>query len=121
MTVTLTILAILIPVIGGLLWIIYSNIKDRIDAANVTFDAFRREAWMEINALRERNHTLDSTHRTLCQKHEDEMNSQKEDIEQHRHDISRNFLLYTTLRKEYEDKVHQIENSLRAIGQQIAK
>ena len=118
MTVTLTLLAILIPVIGGLFYIIYSNIKDRIDAANDTFDSFRREAWSEINALRERSHVIDTTHQTLCQKHEDEMNDHREDIEQHKLDISRLLTLHMETKKEYDGRIHAIEISIRAIAQQ---
>ncbi len=121
MTVTLTLLAILIPVIAALFWIIYSNIKDRIDDANETFESFRRETWGEINILRERSHQLDSTHRTLCQKHEDEMTNHDEELVQHRLDILRLLTLQTENKKEIDNKIHGIENSIRSIGQQLAK
>lgn len=113
----LWILGTLVGFLALLVGVIYFNIIKNQDKA----DGRMSEVWVEVNKIKERHHEIDITHRTLCQKHEDEMNDHREDITQHRHDITRQFLLYTEFKKEYVSRIHEIEISIRAIGQQLTK
>lgn len=84
-----------------------------------------KEHWVIINTLKDLINKQDNHHAVLCQKHEDAMIhagldivEQDKELAQHKLDITRVLTLHTEMKKEFDSKIHIIENSLRSIAQQ---
>lgn len=81
-TAVLWLLGLLVVFLAALVGIIYNNVIKNQDKADDRALSVNKEIWVEINKLKEWHHSMDSTHKTLCQKHEDEMTDLSEEITQ---------------------------------------
>ena len=79
-TVTIAILAILIPVLSALIYALYTNIKESQKATNDALEKSKDDAektqnslWQQMKEYGSTINAVSGDHRVWCQKHEDTM------------------------------------------------
>lgn len=128
--VVLGVLAIMIPLLGLLVSALYSNMKESHvllktelkelkDKAQKSYDSAvddanetHKELWGEVNKIRDKHHELDSSHKTLCQKHEDHLASLENEIKVLESRLKGDGMFLTARLKECYDELQVIKKQL---------
>lgn len=80
-----------------------------------------RDIWVEVNKLRDKSNVIDSDHRVLCQKHEDQFSSLESKLSEQKGDIYKWRNLLTETKSNLENKLTVVERSIRALADQVSQ